>query len=92
MASSTEGHQRAAAAPAEATPTAASLSTHRLGVHSPSQACFWSPHIWLKSVERTLGLCSGALDGGSPMSQVDFKIWQCRMALLLISPTVTCRI
>ena len=37
---------------------------------------------------------SGALDGGGgvPMSPVDFKKWQCRMALSLTFPTVTCRI
>ena len=34
----------------------------------------------------------GALGGGSPMSHVDFKKWQCRMSLSLIFLNVTCRI
>ena len=28
----------------------------------------------------------GALDGGSPMSHIDFKKWQCHMSLSLIFP------
>ena len=31
----------------------------------------------------------GVLDGGSPMSHVDFKKWQCRMSLSLIFFNVT---
>ena len=34
---------------------------------------------------------SGALDGGSPMSHVDFKKWQCCMSLSLIFSNVTCQ-
>ena len=34
------------------------------------------------SVRRAMG----ALDGGPPMSHVDFKIWLCRMSLSLIFP------
>ena len=33
----------------------------------------------------------GALDGGSPMSHVDFMKWQCRMFLSLILPNVECK-
>ena len=41
------------------------------------------------SKQRTF---QGALDGGSPMSHVDFKKWQCRMSLSLILLNVICRI
>ena len=34
----------------------------------------------------------GALDGGVPMSHVDFQNWQCRMSLSLINAYVPCRI
>ena len=34
----------------------------------------------------------GALDGGVPISHVDFKKWQCRMSLSLIFADVPCRI
>ena len=34
----------------------------------------------------------GALDGGVPMSHVEFKKLQCRMSLSLINPYVPCQI
>ena len=83
MASSSEGHQRAAAAPAQTTPTAASLSTHRLGGLSPSQACIGSPHIWLESGEGTLGLCNGGGGGGPQCRRSILRYgnvaWHCRL-------------
>ena len=38
------------------------------------------------------GKQGGALDGGRPMSHVDFKKWQSSMSLSLIFPNVICRI
>ena len=35
---------------------------------------------------------TGALDGGVPMSHVDFKKWQCCMSLSLGNHHVPCRI
>ena len=40
---------------------------------------------------RLPALCE-ALDGGSPMSHVNFKKWQCCMSSSFILPNVTCQI
>ena len=53
----------------------------------PLSACLtWPSTRWWPLVGPLI------IDGGSPMSHVDFKKWQCRLSLLSIVPDVTCQI
>ena len=53
-----------------------------------------APHLWVQGVQPpyqldadwTLWLQAGALDGGSPISRVEFKEWSCRMSLSYSCP------